>query len=668
MKAIRIGLCRPRLLAGLLIAAGAATIAAGPAPAPVLPAAIAPTEPSRAAVAKPPIIPVEAFGALPFLDQPEVSPDGHRAVAGSVVAGKKALILADLDAADYAIRTIRLPDSVEIISSRWAGNGRVLISLLVPIKFAGTDIKLIRLFVFDIASQTLRPLADKVGGFDGDNIIFVDPAGAYVLLSTQRSIFDWPSVLRVDLATRKAAELVAPHDYVRSWFADSNGVVRGGMGREAEHWWLLYRETADGDFKKIAKGNAAGQFDDIEQFIPAPGSDKGYVIANRGSGRFGVYRYDFVNAAIGDPVFENPDVDVESITFSSRTGALDSVTFVDDRDRVFWLDPPMAKLQARLDTALPGYINRIVSRSDDDSRVIVQSTGAADPGIYYVFDRAKSQLRRLARPFASLDEKPLAPMSTIHYAARDGLSIPAYLTLPLGRTPKNLPLLVMPHGGPFVRDKWEYNPWVQLLANRGYVVLQPNYRGSTGYGKSFVEAATGQWGRKMQDDLDDGVAWLVRQGTVDPKRVCIIGASYGGYAAMWAAARNPDIYRCAISFAGISDMKALMRYDASNFVAKRYFQDWRDRVKGEAHFDLDGISPIEHVADVHIPLLIAHGKSDTTVPPSQSIRMHDALDKAGRVNEFVLYPDEGHGFSKVEDSVDFLKRVDAFLARYNPPD
>lgn len=310
-------------------------------------------------------------------------------------------------------------------------------------------------------------------------------------------------------------------------------------------------------------------------------------------------------------------------------------------------------------------VNRIVSRDASDRMMVISSASASDPGNFYVFDRTKAELRQFARPFADLDGATLAPVKPVRYAARDGLSIPAYLTLPAGRDPKALPLIVMPHGGPFLRDKGDYDPWVQFLANRGYAVLQPNYRGSTGYGKAYVDAATGEWGRKMQDDLDDGVHWLAAQGMIDPKRVCIMGGSYGGYAAMWAAVRNPDVYRCAISFAGISDVNAMLRYDKNLFAASRYDRDRRGRIRTKDQ-DMDAVSALQHAAEIKVPLLIAHGKKDQRVPFSQSTRLHEALDKAGKPNDFVLYPEEGHGFSKEEDSVDFLKRVDAFLAKYNP--
>jgi dipeptidyl aminopeptidase/acylaminoacyl peptidase len=624
-----------------------------------------------AAAPPPATIPAEAFGDLPFISDPQISPDGGYVLALSVIDKKKALVLADLSVPDYGIRAIPVPDKIDIVWTRWAGSRRILMSLVVPQRLDGDDLRVVRLFMFDMDTKVVKQMGDdQVGGLFGGDVIFVDPAGAFVLLAASPTVFEPPAVLRIDLATGKTKEVVAARAGVWSWYADPNGVVRAGLGSESNGSFLYYRERADADFRKIAKWQDPKEVNpfDIELLIPPSSSDKGYVIANKATGRYGVYRYDFAAAAIGDPVYENPDVDVEQdgVTISPRTGDVDSVSYVDDRERVIWLDPAMKAAQARLDRAMPGMVNRILSRGASDRLMVVSSASASDPGSYYVFDRVKGELREFARPYAALDGATLSPVKPVRYAARDGLAIPAYLTLPSGREAKGLPLILLAHGGPFDRDKGDYDPWVQFLASRGYAVLQPNFRGSTGYGKSYIDAATGQWGRKMQDDLDDGVRWLAGQGVIDPKRVCIMGGSYGGYAAMWAAVRNPDIYRCAISVAGISDMAAMLRYDASWMTATRYYHDWRDRIRGPENQDLDGISAIRRAADISIPMLIVHGKKDRRVPVSQSIRLHEALQRAGKPHEFILYPDEDHGFSKAEDSLDFLKRLDAFLARYNP--
>jgi dipeptidyl aminopeptidase/acylaminoacyl peptidase len=323
-------------------------------------------------------------------------------------------------------------------------------------------------------------------------------------------------------------------------------------------------------------------------------------------------------------------------------------------------------LQAKLDKALPNTVNLPVDWSDDEKRVLVWSGGASDPGRYYLLDRSTSQMHAVVDPYPQVDPAKLSPVKSVRYRARDGLQIPAYLTLPIGRDAKSLPLIVMPHGGPFDRDHWEYDPIVQFLASRGYAVLQPEFRGSTGYGKDFVSKGYGEWGRKMQDDLDDGVDWLAKTGQIDPRRVCMVGGSYGGYAALWAAVRNPDRYRCAASMAGVSDVPALLRSSRDIFSATRYYREWRTQVGGEGKADLGAVSPINFANRIRVPVLIAHGEEDARVPVKQSRAMVDALAKAHADVTSVFYKDSGHGFDSSEDLDDWLRRLEAFLAKHNP--
>jgi dipeptidyl aminopeptidase/acylaminoacyl peptidase len=626
---------------------------------------------AHSAAAPPPEkITAEAFGALPSFSNPRISADGKRILAQAYAGGERIILVYEVDGADGHFTRINVGDKLEVLAARWAGSRRILLTLFGMNNEMGIEIPLTRLFLFDLDTKELKALGGaKIGGLSGGNVIYVDEAGAFVLLEAQRTIWSAPSVLRIDLDTLKTKEIVQPYGGVWDWYADGGGAVRAGLGSAEGKWFLLYREKEDGGFRRISgKREHEDTLSDIERVIPIAGSDKGYALAHKATGRYGVYRYDFATDTIGEPVFEHPEVDVESADFSRRTGTLDAVHYADERDRILWLDPDMKKTQARLDKALPDRINRVISRDAADDRMIVWSTGASDPGTYYLYDRARGELHELAKPYPALEGKALGPVEPIRYAARDGLSIPAYLTKPLGRGDRSLPLIVMPHGGPFVRDKWEYDAWAQFLANRGYVVLQPNFRGSTGYGKAFVDAASGQYGRKMQDDLDDGVRAMVQRGLVDPKRVCIMGASYGGYAAMWAATRNPEIYRCAISFAGISEVRTMLHYDPGSWMPRRYYRDWRDRIRGEEKFNLDAVSPLSRAASIKVPMLIAHGDKDRTVPVTQSKKMDEALRRAGIEHEFVLYPEEKHGFSKAEDSIDFLKRVEAFLAKHNPAD
>ncbi|HLY78156.1 MAG TPA: S9 family peptidase, partial [Caulobacteraceae bacterium] len=269
------------------------------------------------------------------------------------------------------------------------------------------------------------------------------------------------------------------------------------------------------------------------------------------------------------------------------------------------------------------------------------------------------------------DLKPgdAAPVRSVAYKASDGTPLGGYLTLPTGRPAKNLPLIVFPHGGPASRDAPGLDWWAQAMASRGYAVLQVNYRGSEGFGKAFLEAGYGQWGRKMQTDLSDGVRYLAAAGTIDPKRVCIVGASYGGYAALAGATLDPGVYRCAVSVAGLSDLRRFVAWthrqhgDATQ-------RDW-DRfmgAKGPTDPRLDEISPADHVSAATPPVLLIHGKDDTVVPFEQSQIMADALKRAGKPADLVVLSHEDHWLSRGETRLQMLRATMAFVEANNPPD
>nr|WP_306670067.1 alpha/beta fold hydrolase [Sphingomonas sp. R-74633] len=432
------------------------------------------------------------------------------------------------------------------------------------------------------------------------------------------------------------------------------------MGEKDDKSWLVYRRGEGDRFAKASNG-AADTDPDSVQFAPVQGSDQGYALAEAPSGRIALYGYDFRKGRLGALVYQNDKADLDGFELGPD-GKPAGVAYTDDRDRMLWFDPAMRARQAMLDAALPGRTNRVISASDDQSRLLVYSANASDPGTYYLVENG--QAHRFAAINPALDGKSLSAVTTISYAARDGLKIDGYLTLPAGRDAHDLPLIVMPHGGPFARDSWDYDPWVQYLAGKGYAVLQPNYRGSTGFGRAMIARGDGEWGRGMQDDVDDGVAWLAKRGTIDAKRVCIMGASYGGYAAMWAAARDNPAYRCAISYAGISDVRAQLDFDHKTF-AERAFRAWRHRIQGKAA-SLEALSPVTYAAGMTMPILIAHGTADQTVPVDQSERLHDALSRAGKPHEFVEYAGEDHTMRDPANEADFLARVGRFLDAHNP--
>ena len=615
--------------------------------------------------ATPTPVPAEAFAELPFISNPILSPDGASIAAQALIGGKTKLVVFKADDMHHPL-VFEMGDK-QIIDVNWAGPNRVLLTVGLTMNFYDIDIPVSRLLAIDIPTNTVKLLDKKSRGILAGDVLYTDPAGGSLLVASQDDPFSTPSVKHIDLATGAVAIAEKARPNVWNWYADANGVVRAGIAYDNNRWTIWYRDKA-GDALTAIKGKR-GKDDDsgtVDSLRFLSGDNSGLIVTNARTGRFAAYHYDFKTGTIGDAIYENPDVDISSVTVDPISGVVSGINYEDDRRRIMWLDPKMHAIQAKIEKALPGAEDTIVSQSNDSNRLLIWSGGAADPGTYYLYDRKAARIAPVAQPYTKLAQVELAPVSAVHYTARDGLSLPAYLTMPLHRGDHALPLVVMPHGGPFARDDWEYDPFVQFLANRGYVVLQPEFRGSTGYGKAFVEKGYGQWGRKMQDDVDDGVDWLVKTGKVDPKRVCIMGASYGGYAALWGAIRNPEKYRCAISFAGVTDVDAILHYDRRSFSAPRYFKQWQTKIAGEDKIDLDTVSPLPQAARLTIPVLIAQGEKDVTVPPRQAHQMVTALEKRHANVESVFYKEDAHGFSKPEDMADYLKRIEAFLTRYNP--
>ncbi len=295
--------------------------------------------------------------------------------------------------------------------------------------------------------------------------------------------------------------------------------------------------------------------------------------------------------------------------------------------------------------------------------MLVRIDGADQPGALYYYNREIGTLQRIALINEKIGNGKLSPVKFIQYKARDGLEIEAVLTLPARSSGKNLPFIVMPHGGPWAQDSLTYYYWAQFLANRGYAVLQPNFRGSTGYGREFLKKGEGQLGYAMQDDVTDGVKWAVAQGIADQKRTCIVGASYGGYTAMWGIAKDPGLYRCAISIAGVASLRREVNDFGNAFHAGLFRDQWKKMTP-----DFAAVSPLNSVAKITAPLLLIHGKKDVTVQHVHSAKMYAAMQNAGKQVEFVSVPLADHYFTRQADRLTLLAAMEAFLIKYNPAD
>lgn len=623
----------------------------------------------------PPEIPTSAFAGRSLFSRATLSPDGSR--FAFTLVREDQLYLSIFDSTSLQMTGgLQLGDPDDFKWFRWVNNDRMLFSILrTDDRF---DARASRLISYDVTAHRFRSLSLRRMSFDGDNVIHTAPDGSFVLVSMQEGLGADPDVWRFDLTSDESPDVITGERYqtrnprVAAWIADDAGVVRIGLGlRGTSGIGMMYRSSADHDWTTVARA----RYDDSDTLDTwdfmglRAGSDMGYAIAlPEGSDRRALMEFNFTTGQLGDIVYQSDTADVSSVQFDDA-GKPVSVAYAGEDFRREWIDPDIRRIRSQLGRALPGSAVTILDMSEDRSRMLILQSGPADPGALYIFTPGEQKLELFSEYRPGVPAALLSAPQPIRYEARDGTSIHGYLTLPRGREPKGLPLIVNPHGGPYgVRDWDSYSDEVQLLANRGYAVIQPNFRGSGGYGEAFELLGHGQIGRAMQDDLDDAVAHLVAEGIVDPERVCIIGTSYGGFAAAWGAIRNPEIYRCAVSFAGVMHFERQLAHDSDYLFGRHRGRHW-DRVDGDqTNFDLDDVSPAVQVARLTRPLLLVHGEKDTRVPFDQYELM---VTRAGRADiplETLVLAESGHGFWNPEDEQAYYDAVLAFLARHNPAD
>jgi dipeptidyl aminopeptidase/acylaminoacyl peptidase len=458
---------------------------------------------------------------------------------------------------------------------------------------------------------------------------------------TQRWILDWNYVPRVTFAEDKGLGSV--------WYRDA----------APDSKWVLLHEGRIGTESLTP---LAFDFDNKTLFVST----------NIGRDKMAIYKYDPVAKKLGELMFEDPVVDIEGgLVFSRGQKRLLGIRYNAGMPVVKWLDPEMDGYQKAIDKALPGTRNALL-REDDARRMLVVSGSDTDPGRHYLFDLEKKSLEALPPTRPWLKPELMAERKFITYKARDGMTIPAYLTLPRGSDGKNLPLVVNIHGGPWTRAyqwiEWGRWPEAQFFASRGYAVLEPEPRGSTGWGRKHFESSFKQLGLAMQDDITDGALHLVKEGIVDKARICLHGGSYGGYATLQGLVREPDMFRCGTPFVAVTDLGLWQTVQWSDTAQQTdFFETDYIRMVGDSKADaalFDKSSPARNADRIKAPVLLVMGEADVRVPLIHGETMRDALKKAGKNVEFVTYEDEGHGFNKQDNVVDFYTRIEKFLATH----
>jgi dipeptidyl aminopeptidase/acylaminoacyl peptidase len=514
-------------------------------------------------------------------------------------------------------------------------------------------------------------VVDRSGGepkdmtpFEGVKAQIVDPLVEFperMLIGLNKRVKEVFDVYDLDLASGKLTLVAENPGNITAWGADHAGRLRYAIETDGVDQTYLYREEGNGAFKPVLKTTFRDQF---QPQVFTADNRRLYVASNLGRDKVAVVLVDPATAKEEEVVYARDDVDIADVVWSKarkRVAYADYQTWKNERH---YLDDDARKLFGRLEQKLVGYEVIVQSTTDDEQRMIVAATNDRTQGARYFYDRASDQLTKLGDVAPWLPEAKMAAMKPIRYTTRDGLTINGYLTLPNGVAPRKLPVVVNPHGGPWFRDGWGFNPEVQFLASRGYAVLQVNYRGSTGYGRKFWEASFKQWGYAMQDDITDGVKYVVTQGVVDPKRVCIYGGSYGGYATLEALVKTPDLYACGVDYVGVSNLFTFMKTIPPYW---KPFLAMMHEMVGDPEKDkerLAAASPALNADRIKAPLLVAQGARDPRVNKDESDQMVAALKKRGIDVPYIVKDNEGHGFHNEENQFDFYEAMEAFLARY----
>lgn len=490
----------------------------------------------------------------------------------------------------------------------------------------------------------------------------------FVLISHNRrdaTVFD---VVRVDVASGEETVIAENPGNILGWMTDHMGRLRVAVAGDGVTQTLLYRDDEADDFRALATTDFR---ETLSPLLFTFDDRKLYVASNRGRDRMAIFEFDPGTALEGTLLFEHDEVDVAGLGHSHTRRVLTTIWYTDDKVRAHHLDAHMANIYADLDARVPGGEASIGSITRDESRMIVRNAWDRSSGAVWLYDVATRELTLLEelKPWLAPDD--MAPMQPIEYLSRDGLRIRGYLTLPVGFSldgdgaakAANLPLIVNPHGGPWARDQWGFNPEVQMLANRGYAVLQMNFRGSVGYGRAFWEASFGQWGRAMQNDIDDGVDWLIGQGVADPKRIAIYGASYGGYATLAGVAFTPERYAAAIDYVGVSNLFTLLESMPPYWkpLLDMMYEQIGNPTTEEGKRALHDASPLFFADRIVTPLFVAQGANDPRVKQAESDQIVEALRSRGVDVQYMLKENEGHGFANEENQYEFYEAMIAFL-------
>lgn len=625
------------------------------------------------------IIPASEFGKLPPIHSMSISPDGsklvalraqgdtYHAVVTDLVARKSRLVLA-ADPDEFLFDWCRFANETRVIcqirkydvisaalgQGQFYKEGRTIFSRLIAVDIDGSNV----LQLVPPSRATGAGQDRKWNAINQSSVINWLPGDdKHILIQLVREDRLLPSVYRLNIYTNKLKRIRKYHNNVYQWTADREGKIVLGSGVSGAGEYLSYavkgRRLAELDIKHLR-----GETLPLPIAVAKDGKSI-WVIANYNSDTRGIHRLLLKDASVVETIFQDEKYDARALYLHPTSQRPVMSEYYSTTQSYRWADENIEKQFNELKTAIPGSPSHVSVVGSDNAfnRLLLHTEGNGTQPSFYLYDRAQGKLTMVGSAYSSVGD--IQQLESVSYTARDNLEISAYLALPDEKATGPFPTILLPHGGPWSRDTDQFDYWVQFFVSRGYAVLKPNFRGSSGYGDAFMASGYKQWGLKMQDDLIDGLDWMVEQGYTDPARVCIVGGSYGGYAALVAAHKTSERFKCAVSFAGVTDLDELNR-QWSNFEDGAGFAGQRLQ-SGEAR---DQNSPILNVDKIGIPLLIVHGDVDRRVMIEQSREFVKVLEKAGKSYTYIEQQNGNHHLSLESHRIEFFEAMDGFLSEH----
>ncbi len=623
------------------------------------------TLPLQTAIAAPP---AKAFGELPVAYDAAISPDGQRLAIIVNVKGTYAVLAQKIDQTEANPWVVPLGEKIKPGYIKWVNNDRYVASISKSEKYKGTPFTIGYLFTANVKTRDGKLLVkprNMFRQFNNKVVSWLEQDPDHILMAYSDEPWDpYPDIKKVNVETGRDTTIKRGVRGIEYWSADTDGIPRVGSGR-----------VETGKAQRVIYNPATDKWDRVRNYpgltaeMPIHGilkKGKELVVGDyAGKNTIGLYVYDLEQKKISRKLYHNDKYDSSDVILSKDGETVIGAKYTAESSRTELLGE-YGTLLTHLRRKFTDYDVDFVDQTEDGDTVLVSMSSPYDPGGLFIYNAKDPDPTRLSKMYNGITASDTGNVVPVKYTARDGQVIPGFVTVPAGITsPKNLPFIILPHGGPYGRDAARFDYFAQFFATRGYGVLQMNFRGSDGYGKSFEEAGRNNW-VVMQEDVEDGTRWLMDKGYADPSRTCIAGWSYGGYAALMGVAKDPELYKCAIAMAALTDIAGAKRnmreYRGGRFAAKEFFGEaMDDRATRMAN------TPIHVADDIKVPVFLAHGTLDENVQFEQFTRMKKALKKAGVDGTYMEFKDEDHYLSNQKHREDFFVGVEKFLLNVNGP-